>query len=221
MAIVGQNVNPTYDNVSRFGVPISGVGGQGILMPKLKHRFRIEVIGFGGGATRTTSLTYFTQQVVTAGRPQVQFNNTELHSFNNITYIAQKPQWQTIDITLRDDISNGITSLVSEQVQSQMNFYTQSAAAAGVNYKFSMRMQTLDGTIVGNSANVLEDWYLEGCYLETVQYDGMDYSSSEPVMLTLTVRYDNATQGTSTHSPTPTTANNSSGNSPTTANTPV
>jgi len=182
---------PGYSTVNSFGVPILNTG-IGILMPKLKHRFRIIAFGFG---TNFNNTNIFTQQVVTAGRPNIQFNNTELHSYNNITYIAQKPQWQTIEITLRDDITNLVTSLVSAQVQSQMNHYTQSAAPAGINYKFSMLIQTLDGTVNGTNGSVLESWYLEGCYLEQVAYDSLDYASSDAVALTLTVRYDNATQG--------------------------
>ena len=181
---------PGYSTVNSFGVPIVNTG-IGILMPKLKHRFRIITFGFGS----TIDTNIFTQQVVTAGRPNIQFNNTELHSYNNITYIAQKPQWQTIEITLRDDITNLITTLVSAQVQSQMNHYTQSAAPAGINYKFSMLIQTLDGTVNGKNGSVLESWFLEGCYLEQVAYDSLDYASSDAVALTLTVRYDNATQG--------------------------
>lgn len=185
-------VNSNLPTVNRFGVPMPNGPGIGILMPKLKHRFRLRTYGFGViGDTQNT----FTQQVVTAGRPNIQFNNTPLHSYNNITYIAQKPEWQTIEITLRDDITNLITSMVSAQVQKQMNHYTQSAAAAGVNYKFSMNIDTLDGTVNGTNDSVLESWFLEGCYLEQVAYDSLDYGSSEAVMITLTVRYDNATQG--------------------------
>jgi hypothetical protein len=193
MATLVPPVNSNAPTVNRFGVPMPGGPGIGILMPKLKHRFRLRTYGFGViGETQNT----FTQQVVTAGRPNIQFNNTPLHSYNNITYIAQKPEWQTIEITLRDDISNLITSMVSAQVQKQMNHYTQSAAAAGVNYKFSMNIDTLDGTVnQGTNDSVLESWFLEGCYLEQVAYDSLDYGSSDAVMITLTVRYDNATQG--------------------------
>jgi len=186
-------INPGLTTVDKFGVPLPAQTGVGILMPKLKHRFRIITNGFG--STGASNQTVFTIQVVTAARPSIQFNNTPLHSYNNITYIAQKPEWQTIEITLRDDVTNNITSMVSGQLQKQMNHYTQSAAAAGINYKFSMFIQTLDGTVQGLNDSVLESWYLEGCYLETVAYDSMDYSSSDAVMLTLTVRYDNATQG--------------------------
>lgn len=192
-------INPQLNTINRFGVPSAydtAVSG-GLLMPKLKHRFRVYALNFG--VPTGTAAIDFTRQVVTAGRPTINFNNTPLHSYNNITYMAQKPEWNNLEITLRDDIYNNLTSLVSAQVQRQMNHYTQSAAVTFDNYKFQMLLQVLDGTMgtTGTQvdSNVLEDWYLEGCYLETVAYDSMDYSSNDPVMITLTVRYDNATQG--------------------------
>jgi len=177
--------------LTRFGVP-SGTGGSPgqLLMPKIKHRFRVEVTNFGS-PQRTTD---FTRQVATAGRPQLQHNNTPLHSYNNIAYYANKPEWQPIEISLRDDINNGVSALVSSQLQKQMNHFTQSAARAHYDYKFLLRMQTLDGSME-YPRNVIEEWVLEGCFIDQVQYDQMDYSSSDPVMITLTIRYDNATQG--------------------------
>ena len=191
MAAIVPPFNPDLPTVNRYGVPMPGGTGIGILMPKLKHRFRIVTYGFG---VIGPSQNIFTQQVVTAGRPNINFNNTPLHSYNNITYIAQKPEWQTIEITLRDDITNLVTSMVSAQVQKQMNHYTQSAAAAGVNYKFSMNIDTLDGTVNGTNDSVLESWFLEGCYLEQVAYDNMDYSASEAVKISISMRFDTVFQ---------------------------
>jgi hypothetical protein len=173
-------------------VPLPGFGnsGGGILMPKLKYRFRVLVFDFGDGLGALD----LTRQVITAGRPQIQYNNTPLHSYNNIAYVAQKPEWQPIEVVVRDDISNLVTSAISAQNQAQMNHYTQSSARAASNYKFEMALQTLDGSM-NEGINVLEEWYIEGCYLETIQYDSMDYSSSDPVQITMSIRYDNATQG--------------------------
>lgn len=159
-------------------------------MPKLKHRFRVEALLFGDSIVSVD----FTRQVATAGRPSIQHNNTPIHSYNNIIYYANKPEWQPLEITLRDDISNGVSALVSSQLQKQMNHFTQTAARSHMDYKFTLRMQTLDGSMSVPS-NVIEEWLVEGCFLDQVQYDQMDYSSSEPVMITLTIRYDNATQG--------------------------
>lgn len=180
---------------NEYGVPAVGsTAGLGILMPKLKHRFRVT---FSGAAFAINSnglgVTSMTQNIVTCGRPQQQFNNTPLHSYNNIVYIAQKPEWQPIEVTLRDDISNNVTSLVSTQIATQMNHYSQSAAPAGSNYKFSIAIDVLDGTM--GVENTLETWVLTGCYIESVQYEGGDYSSSEPMTITLSIRYDNALQG--------------------------
>lgn len=192
MPIIPPRNNILPDTLTRFGVPAgaAAVLGGTLLMPKLKHRFRVEVNNFGN----QIAITDLTRQVVTAGRPQIQHNNTALHSYNNIAYYANKPEWQAIEVTLRDDITNSVSSLVSAQLQKQMNHYTQSAAKSHMDYKFTMRMQTLDGSM-NYPNNLLEEWVLEGCFLDQVQYDQMDYASSDPVIITLTIRYDNATQG--------------------------
>ncbi len=176
--------------LNKFGVPVApGQSGRGLLMPKLKYRFRVTMDNFGPIGTSQV----LTQQVVSAGRPQIQHSRTALHSYNNIMYYANKPEWQTIEIVVRDDITSGVSRFVSAQLQKQMNHFDQTSALAGINYKFFTRIETLDG---GN-AQVLENWYLEGCFLETVAYDQFDYSSSDPMQITLTISYDNATQDTS------------------------
>jgi hypothetical protein len=116
-------------------------------------------------------------------------------------YIPQKPQWQTLEIVFRDDITGIVNTSVGDQLQKQMNFYTMNSGMAGINYKFTLYICTLDGSTSGASAedadvagNALETWFLEGCFIETANYDSFDYSSSEPVIISLTISFDNATQ---------------------------
>jgi hypothetical protein len=52
-----------------------------------------------------------------------------------------------------------------------------------------MTIESLDGT----DNDALEFWNLEGCWLTGAQYDDGDYASGESQMVTLTIRYDNAT----------------------------
>jgi hypothetical protein len=173
--------------LNKFGVPlVPGTNGIGILMPKLKYRFRVTMQNFGSSLPALS----LTRQVESCGRPTINHNSTPLHSYNNIVYIPQKPEWQPIEIKVRDDITNSVAQLVGAQLQKQMNHFDQTSAVAGINFKFTTIIQVLDG---GNTG-VLENWYLEGCYLEQVQYDSNDYTSSDPVAITMTVRYDNATQ---------------------------
>jgi hypothetical protein len=173
--------------LSKFGVPIvPGTSGLGILMPKLKYRFRVSMQSFGPAGAAIE----LTRQVQTAGRPGITQQEIAIHSYNNIMYLPSKPTWATVEIKVRDDVNNSVSRLVATQLQKQMNHFDQTSELAGINYKFTTQMETLDG---GNTG-VLENWYLEGCYLQQVQYDGFDYTSSESMMITLTLRYDNATQ---------------------------
>jgi hypothetical protein len=52
----------------------------------------------------------------------------------------------------------------------------------------------LDG---GNGASepvVLETWEIYGCYLNSVNYNDLNYGSSEAATVTLQIRFDNALQ---------------------------
>jgi len=173
---------PTVQN---FGVPVDGGGRGGMLQPKTKYKFRVRVVNFGpiqGGIE-------FTQQVQSVGRPTVASSAIAVHSYNSIAYYPSKAEWSPIDLTLRDDTSNSVSRLVGHQEQKQMNHFQQTSPLAGSNFKFQMFIETLDG----NDA-VLEQWELEDCFLENINWDGFDYSSSDYMTIQLSVRYDNATQ---------------------------
>lgn len=173
--------------LQNFGVPLGGGAGRGgILMPKPKHRFRVRVINFGpiaGGLE-------LTQQVVSVSRPTVQQDPVQVHSYNSLAYYAGKHQWNSIELTVRDDVTNAVAKLVGHQEQKQMNHIEQTSAFAGSNYKFEAYIETLDG---GNDG-MLEQWYLEGCFLESINYGEFDYSTADAMTIQMTVRYDNATQ---------------------------
>jgi hypothetical protein len=172
------------ETLSKFGVPINGARN-GLFMPKIKHRFRVRVINFGpiaGGLE-------LTQQVMSVDRPNVNFSSQQVHSYNSIMHYAGKAEWQTINLTVRDDITNSVSKLVGHQVQKQMNFFEQTSVAAGINYKFTSLIELMDG---GNE-EVFEQWTLEGCFLETINYNNLEYSSNDAVDIQMTVRFDNAT----------------------------
>jgi hypothetical protein len=174
--------------VTKFGVPVFSTGGDpgkiGLLQPKPKYRFRVRVINFGDNQ----NVEDLTRQVVSVSKPKLSFNTQEFHSYNSIGYYAGKHQWSTINLVLRDDISNRATRLVGQQVQKQFNHFEQTGFVAGVNYTFDMYIEILDG---GN-VKVLEEWFLEGCFLTDIDWDSLDYSASDPIQISLTIRAQNA-----------------------------
>jgi hypothetical protein len=52
----------------------------------------------------------------------------------------------------------------------------------------------LDGGNGANTPTILETYELFGCYLDNVQYGTLAYATSEPVQITMSIRYDNAIQ---------------------------
>ena len=52
----------------------------------------------------------------------------------------------------------------------------------------------LDGGNGASSPNVLETFELYGAYVENVNYNSLAYNQSEPVSITMQIRYDNAIQ---------------------------
>ena len=180
-------------SLSNFTVPLASdqsAANQGMLMPKLQYRFRINFENFGT-STPTTELT---KQVAEAARPHVQFENQQIHVYNSIVNLAGKAKWQTIKIVLRDDVTGAVSRLVGEQLQKQFDFFEQSTASSGGDYKFTLRIEMLDGGNGAFTPNVLEVWECYGCYLQDVTYGDLKYSDQNPVQLSLTIQPDNCLQ---------------------------
>ena len=164
-------------SLSRFSVPIPGgqsATSQGLLMPKLKYRFRVLLDNFG--VTKPT--TELTKQVMTVNRPQVQFESNTIDVYNSKVYYAGKHTWQPIQLTVRDDVSGAVSRLVGEQVQKQFDMLEQVSAASGSDYKFTMRIELLDGGNGAQDPNVLETFELYGCFLTDVNYNELTYAES-------------------------------------------
>jgi hypothetical protein len=180
--------------LSKITVPLASgdsASNQGLLMPKLQYRFRVSLENFGV-STPTTELT---KQVIDVARPNVSFEQMTLDVYNSRVYLAGKHSWEPITLNLREDVNNNVQKLVGEQLQKQFDFYEQSSAASGQDYKFVTRIEILDGGNGANVPNVLETFELYGCYLESANYNQLAYSNStDPVSVSLTIRYDNALQ---------------------------
>jgi uncharacterized protein (DUF1919 family) len=94
-------------------------GNQGLLMPKLQFRFRLNFLNFGLGSTAGLALT---KQVIDCSRPNVSFQEITLPVYNSTLYLAGKHQWQTLSINIRDDASGTVATAVGQQIQKQLRF---------------------------------------------------------------------------------------------------
>ena len=79
-------------------------------------------------------------------------------------------------------------------MQKQFDFFEQSSASSGIDYKFTTLLEVLDGGNGANTPTVLETWEMYGCYLMTADYGDNNYATNDPMTVALTIRYDNALQ---------------------------
>jgi len=180
-------------SLTRMTVPLASDQSnptQGLLMPKLKYRFRVIFENLGVSTPRTE----LTKQVIDFTRPSVSFEEIPIEIYNSRIYLAGKHTWEQLTVNLRDDASGEVAKLVGEQLQKQLDFVEQASAAAGIDYKFLTRCEILDGGNGTKEPVVLENWEIAGCYLSSVNYNDLNYGSNEAVTMTLNIRFDNAVQ---------------------------
>jgi hypothetical protein len=181
-------------SLNRFTVPLStnqSSNTQGLLMPKLRYRFRVTLDGFGVAGTPSTEMT---KQVMNVSRPQVTFEEIKLNVYNSTVKLAGRHSFTDAKLVLRDDVTGAVSRKVGEQLQKQFDFYEQSGAASGVDYKFRMRVEITDGGNGAYEPTSLESFEFLGCFVKIAEYQGGDYSNNEPMDITLTITYDNAIQ---------------------------
>lgn len=178
--------------LSQFGIPSAGFG---ILQPKQKYRWQVRFTDLGK-LVPAASAREITRQATNVTRPNISWEEVTIHRYNTTSYVAGKHTWQTIDLTVEDDL----TGLASRAIQAQVETQTRiigadlpgtwlNAAATGSDYKFGTILEQLDG-----NEGVVETWLLEGCFFTTVNYNELDYSDSGAVTITVTIRYDHARQ---------------------------
>lgn len=173
-------------NLDKFNVPQYGATTGALVQPKLSYRFRVTFDRFGTGV-QTVQLT---SQVVSVTRPSVTHDDVTVDVYNSRIFLAGKHTWDAITLTVRDDVTGDVTKAIASQLQRQLNHAEQSGPLAGAGYKFGMLIENLDG---GNGNEVqLDGWSLGGCYIQNVNYGENNYSTSDPLQITIAIKFDNA-----------------------------
>ena len=170
-------------DLSKFNVP---GGTQGVLVqPKLSYRFRVLLNDFGNGDTLE-----LTSQVVSVTRPNLTHDDITIDVYNSRIFLAGKHTWDPITITVKDDVTGSVARAIASQLQKQVDHTNQSSATSGFGYKFGIVITNLDG---GNGTEQpLDSWEIVGAYIQNVQYGENNYSTSDPLNITIAIKYDNA-----------------------------
>lgn len=168
--------------LTTLGVP-DNTGNTTTIMPKLQYRFRVTFIGGSFSSTPTRS-------VVSAGRPSLTHETITLDAYNSKIYLAGKHTWGDVELVLRDDVDSAVMKEINHQMNRQVDHANQSSARSGSGYKFTVKVETLDGA--NPTPGILDTYELSGCYISAVKYGELNYATNEQVTIGLTLKYDNA-----------------------------
>jgi hypothetical protein len=149
----------------------------------------VTLLGFGVAAA-----TELTKQVKDVTRPKVSFEEITLDVYNSKVYLAGKHSFEMVTLTLRDDASGEVQKLVGQQIQKQFDFLEQASARSGIDYKFTTRIEVLDGGNANLAPKILETISLYGCFVQNADYGELAYGTNEEATVALSIRFDNMEQ---------------------------
>ena len=142
--------------------------------PKLKNRFIMQIDGIPA------------YMIKTANRPQITFDEVTMEHMNFTRYVKGKGRWQTLQCTLYDPIVPSAAQAVMEWVRLGHESVTGRDGYSDF-YKKDVTFHVL-----GPVGDVVEEWTLKGAFIQDATFGDLDFASSDPVEITLTLRYDYA-----------------------------
>ena len=142
--------------------------------PKLKNRFIMSIEGINAYLIKTMQ------------RPTLESDEVVLEHMNVTRYVKGKSRWQTIDVTLYDPI----VPSAAQQVMEWVRLSHESVTGRDGYSDFYKKNVTFN--LVGPVGDVVEEWELVGAYIKTANFGDLDFTSSDPVDITLTLQFDYA-----------------------------
>ena len=174
------------NTLTSFGVPINGAKQGPMKQPMLKNRFRVRFLNMGSIGNTAQDITL---NLDSTTLPTITHEEVAVHSYNSIAYYAGKASFNTVEMVIRDDITNTASTNVYSQLQLQFDHLNQTGYRAATNYKFTTFIEIMAG---GND-DILAQWTLEGCWITSSAEGELNYSESAGKTISITLRYDNAT----------------------------
>ena len=142
--------------------------------PKLKNRFIMNIDGVPAYVIKT------------ANRPQITFDEVELNHMNVKRYVKGKGAWQTLQLTMYDPIVPSAAQAAMEWVRLAHESVT------GRDGYSDFYKKDVSINVLGPVGDIVEEWTLKGTWIQDASFGDLDFAASEPVEITLTLRYDYA-----------------------------
>ena len=142
--------------------------------PKVQNRFIMYVEGIPAYTIKAAS------------RPSIEFEEVALDHINVKRYVKGKGEWQTLDITLYDTVVPSAAQAVMEWVRLSHESVT------GRDGYSDFYKKNVTFNLLGPVGDIVEEWQLVGAYIQSATFGDLDWSTTDPVEITCTLRYDYA-----------------------------
>ena len=142
--------------------------------PKLKNRFLMSIDGIPGYLIKT------------ANRPSITFEEVELNHMNVKRYVKGKASWETMEFTLYDPVVPSGAQAIMEWVRLHHESVT------GRDGYSDFYKKDIDIQVLGPVGDIVETWKLIGAFITAANFNDLDFSSSDPIDISVTLRYDYA-----------------------------
>ena len=142
--------------------------------PKVKNRFIMYIEGVPAYLIKTAS------------RPTITFEEIVLDHINTKRYVKGKGEWETLEITLYDPVVPSGAQAVMEGVRLSHESVT------GRDGYSDFYKKDVTFNVLGPVGDKVEEWTLKGAMIQSANFGEMDWATSEPADITLTLRYDYA-----------------------------
>ena len=140
--------------------------------PKLANRFIMEIDGIPSFMIKT------------ANRPKLESEVVELDHINLKRKIKGKSNWTDITITLYDPIVPSGAQAVMEWIR------TSHESITGRDGYADFYKKNIDFYMLGPVGDKVENWKIIGAFIYSAEFGDVDWSSNDPVMISLTINYD-------------------------------
>lgn len=142
--------------------------------PKVQNRFIMYIDGIPAYLIKA------------AGRPQIQQNPIKMDHINVYRKLKGKSEWQDLEITLYDGIVPSAAQATMEWIRLSHESVTGRDGYADF-YKKDVVINVL-----GPVGDKVEEWTLKGAFPASANFNNMDWSSQEPVLVNVTLAFDYA-----------------------------
>ena len=142
--------------------------------PKLKNRFIMNIQGINAFMVKAMN------------RPTLNTEEVQLDHLNTRRFVKGKSVWEPLEITLYDPI----VPSAAQQVMEWVRLSHESVTGRDGYSDFYKKLVTFN--LLGPVGDVVEEWELQGCWVQNVNFGDLDFETSEPVNITCTLRYDYA-----------------------------